>query len=379
MSKGRKLSILLVGGTFNTNRGKASGVVSKINKSLMENDISQLTTYNGGNYSELQEISKSVCKFDIVIWLANVTNDLEKVSDIKGLAPYTLLISSERNDKHRYTFQEILNHSLEMKSNLVIEFSKVSFKTFNMMVFDTLGNCWYNGKDIESMCNVLIERITYLKSVTRQRTIKAKENTEIAYRLLESYKELDMDELNRFIKITQKHVDSFHKLLVHKEGMTKVLGSRGVREGLRYLKGFPSFRSKEFVFISKKSINKSMIGMGGFVPTYIRHGEIYYYGGVKPSIDATIQLRLYEKLPNINYMLHLHCYVEGAVFTDRVVTDGVVENAQEVLDIIKKRLKGYSRTSYILNLKGNGSIIMGNTPEDLENITYKLRALPEKI
>ena len=35
----------------------------------------------------------------------------------------------------------------------------------------------------------------------------------------------------------------------------------------------------------------------------------------KPSVDSSIQVRLYRILPEINYIVHAHCYAEGAPFT----------------------------------------------------------------
>lgn len=43
--------------------------------------------------------------------------------------------------------------------------------------------------------------------------------------------------------------------------------------------------------------------MEHFVPTYLSEYKVYYCGENKPSVDTPIQLRLYEKLPNINYMI----------------------------------------------------------------------------
>ena len=114
-------------------------------------------------------------------------------------------------------------------------------------------------------------------------------------------------------------------------------------------------------------VDKMYIDIDAFVPTYLgEDGNLYYYGDRKPSVDSPIQVRLYQALPNINYMIHAHCYVKNAESTDVALPCGAIEEVEEILKHILDRTKNF----YALNLKGHGMIIMGNSVDDLRGMEF---------
>ena len=80
----------------------------------MENKI----LFVGGNYKDLKKILESCVDYDTVIWWANVPNELPKVRNVKEINYKTMLVSSKRNIDNKYSFQELLQRSLGIKSNL---------------------------------------------------------------------------------------------------------------------------------------------------------------------------------------------------------------------------------------------------------------------
>ena len=144
------------------------------------------------------------------------------------------------------------------------------------------------------------------------------------------------------------------------------------------MKGFPSYRNNKNIYVSRRNVNKQYITEEDFVPVYIKDNKVYYCGDVKPSVDTPIQIRLYEKLPNINYMIHSHCYIEKAPYTEKIIPCGALEEVDEILKLIKEEYVDYDRDFYLVNLKGHGSIMMSNNPKQLEKIKVKARPVPEK-
>ena len=137
--------LLFVGGNFDKENGRPSRLIEKIYAELLKHSDLKTVLCNGGNIKELHnEILPSVIDYDIVMWFANVSNDEIKIRDVKAINPKTILINSKRNDNNKYTFSELISKSLSVKANLTIEFSKKD-RAFNMMLFDTLGNVFYNG------------------------------------------------------------------------------------------------------------------------------------------------------------------------------------------------------------------------------------------
>ena len=108
--------ILLVGGNWDLNGGKKSKIVDEFAKHLPN-----VTVYNGGNYNDLKDILYMCSNYSIVIWWANVSNELPKIRNVKDINFKTMLVSSKRNDDNNYSFQELLQRSLALKANLTIE------------------------------------------------------------------------------------------------------------------------------------------------------------------------------------------------------------------------------------------------------------------
>ena len=154
--------ILFVGGNWDLNGGKESKIVNEFAKYLPN-----VTVYNGGNYNDLNKILELSINYDNVIWWANVLNELPKIRNVKDINYKAMLVSSKRNIDNKYSFQDLLQRSFALKSNLTIEFSKKN-DLYNMKLFDPLGNVWYEGTNIKECAEELIDRLNFIKSITRE-------------------------------------------------------------------------------------------------------------------------------------------------------------------------------------------------------------------
>jgi hypothetical protein len=348
----KKYTVLIVGGTFDRQGGKPSGLINKIiDEASSRNDII-LETYNGGFVDELKTTIINRCKDNqITFWMPNVSNTEEKIRNVKEINPKTILISSKRNDNNKYSFAELITRALEMKSNLTIEFSKINNNQFNMMVFDPLGNEFYNGTDISKMTTALFNRAIKLTIFTRCPTIKV-EDTEIP----------EVPNEEEFFSFARSCSEIFHNLINPSKETTRFLGNMS----FRCQNGFPSFRGKDgIVFVSRRNVDKSQISKEFFVPTFLDENEnVKYYGENKPSVDTPIQLRLYKLFPEMNYMIHAHCYFDAprdfcfnTPFTYNPIPCGAIEEVDEI-----KWVANYTDDEppefLAINLIGHGCILM---------------------
>lgn len=354
------MKILFVGGSFNDEGGRPSSLVAKFSNEMTKREDVELTLFNGGYFSEIEGILNKSTENDIVLWWANVPNDKPKIRDVKSVNSKVMLVTSKRNDNEKYSFSELINRALGAKANLCVEFSKHN-GIFNMMLFDSLGNCWFKGEDISKCCNAMIERLFFLKGITRQGCINVTDDNPIV-----------PDDKN-FFNIIKGYADVFHELINPSPNVTRFLGN----SSFRCQRGFPSFRKDGIIFVSKRNIDKRFIDKSGFVPTRLLDGKVLYYGENKPSVDTPIQLRLYEKLPNINYMIHAHVYIKDALFTSHMIPCGGIEEVNEVLDLINKEYGTLENDFYAINLIGHGCIVMSSDVEKLKNLNYIGRLFPE--
>ena len=372
-------NILFVGGNWGLNGGKKSKIVDKF-----ANELPNCKVYNGGNYNDLNQILESSINYDVVIWWANVDNDLPKIRNVKEINYKTMLVSSKRNVDNKYSFQDLLQRSFALKSNLTIEFTKID-DLYNMKLFDPLGNVWYDGTNIEECAKELINRLELIKNITRESTVSSEENIgalSLFFNMFkeEVYKSDDNSVIipvkKDFLNIVRDYASILAEATFNTRDVKRFLGNAS----FRCPKGFPSFRSDKYIFVSKRNVNKEYIGIDEFVPVYLDNGKIYYCGENKPSVDTPIQVRLYEKLSNINYMIHSHCYIDNAPYTKEALPCGAIEEVDEILNLIDEYYENdYQKDFYLINLLGHGSIMMSKNPEQLKNIDIIGRQLPENM
>lgn len=417
------MKILIVGGTwtietdvvFEDNR--RSKLVERIAIAIKDYCLAEcrnscfIDLYNGGYYYDLENILNKTPEYDIVFWLANVPdNSLPKIRDVKEVAPHVMLVTSKRNDCDKYSFMELTQRALAVKANMFFEFKKTDTKLFHINVFDPLGCHWYDGFSVDDAVVAAMDRLIYLMSMTRQKTIKSHLEksdvmdtffTKVGENVAKSEKEVIVPAEDEFIDIVRKHAETFYTIFNPGKDVKRFLGNASLRAQLnidstRCMRGMPSFKKGDMIFVSQRNIDKQFISLENFVPCYMEDNKLYYYGDKKPSVDAPIQLRLYEALPHINYIIHSHCYIEGAYFTSNSIPCGAIEEVDEVLEVVKKideefdtfleywmnvhgKIKpdGEKPICYKINLKGHGSLLMARDVAALRDVKYVGRQLPE--
>lgn len=405
------MKVIMIAGTFTDKKnedgkyGKPSSLAAKlyekVTELLFEGRAGVHSQVNGGSYDELRAISedKSVrwnqdplSTYDYIFWFPDVPNELDKVRDIKKINPTCMLITSKRNDNEKYEFGELVQRALAQKANLVCEFSKKEERLFNIRVLDPLGCVYADTTDIDQAANALADRLIYIKGVTRQPTITAPEdkihimnacfNEEMSEEISNGTAVIPDEQ--RFVDIVRRYAVEFQKLMPTGCKTERFIGNASLRPPQvgRCGKGMPSFRRDNIIFVSKRNIDKQFIELENFVPVYLEGGKLYYCGQDKPSVDTPIQVRLYEALPNIKYMLHSHCYLEDAPYTSTAIPCGAIEEYDEILRVIYAKYGGSQTESfYKINLIGHGSIVMADSPDRFEDelLKYKARKLPEFI
>lgn len=377
------IRVLLVGGTWELGEtsehcGRKSSLVDKLYNAIVGLRIDDFNIdcamFNGGNYSILNKCLECTKDADITIWMPNVPdNDLPKLRDVKAVSPKTILITSKRNLDNKYSFGDIVRRALGTKSNLLIEFTEGESKLFNMSVIDPLGNEWYNGTDIGQMAQILIERAVFLSRITRKPTTRTDE-------LFGKRNKVVAADAEKFIDIVQRCGKVFAEYTPSANNTTRLLGNCSLAQTTRCSKGFPTMRtSSGVIYVSQRNVDKQKLTVENLVPTKYKDGVICYCGNNKPSVDTPIQLQLYEKLPNINYVIHSHCYIKDAPFTKQCIPCGGLEEVDEIMEIINKSFCGSDTMYFAINLKGHGSIVMANSIVLLDGIEneYYPREFPE--
>jgi hypothetical protein len=366
------IKTLFVGGTFDHEGGRPSKLIDSIIGHILKDTRFEVTIYNGGTVDNLHlDIWPSVVNYDVVFWFANVSNDEIKVRDVKSLNPKCILITSKRNDNSKYTFAELISRALAIKANLTVEFSKQEDK-FNMMLFDPLGNVFYDGLKAEDMVDSMMNRLYKLTKFTRVPTIQDIDS-----------ETPEVPNESEFFDFAHSCADIFHNLIRPAKGTERFLGNLS----FRCQNGFPSFRGQNgIIYVSRRNVDKSDIGAASFVPTYLdEEMRTMYFGEAKPSVDTPVQLRLYKLFPWANYMIHAHCYVDTVGINDTMVVHtknpvpcGALEEVEEIYNILPKlitdapgALTMFNKNAprlLAINLVGHGCILIAKDKEILKEL-----------
>lgn len=395
-------NILLVGGTFSNTAnpdgsyGAVSGVLRHVYNALNNYPNFTVKYVNGGKYDILKTLLTSTPQYDFVFWWANVNNSLEKMRNVKEIAPHTMLISSKRNDNQKYNFQELIQRGLALKSNLTFEFRKTDTGLFNMMIFDPLGIVWYDGTDISKAVDNCVKRMLFLKAMTRQNTVQDTDDKTLIMKWYfdqfkqpeyQSDKTIPIPDEQDFVNVVRTYAKEFQKFMPTNCKTERFIGNASLRklppQVGRCGKGMPSFRgSDDIIFVSKRNIDKQFIELNNFVPVWLDNNKLMYSGPDKPSVDTPVQVRLYQTLDHINYILHSHCYIKNAPFTTTAIPCGAIEEYDEIMKLLNDSQIDTHRNQYVINLIGHGSIIMWNDMqqfhEDIEpKLAYYKRNTPE--
>jgi len=130
---------------------------------------------------------------------------------------------------------------------------------------------------------------------------------------------------------------------------------------------FPSVRNGSGAFVSPRNIDKARIEAEDFIfVTQQENGAVGYHGKRKPSVDSAVQLKLYENLPAINFMIHGHAHVRGAEYTKDYFPCGDLREVEEILHIVSNKTLHTA-----VNLKNHGFLIQGNV------FMHRVEALPK--
>lgn len=342
------MKTLIVGGTFDRNRGRPSKVVAQL-----ANNLNWLCI-NGGHIDELDKINFT--EIDVLIWMPNIDNIEYKILPrIKKINQKLLLIQSKRVIEKDYSVNDVVGRLLQSHSNLGIMIT-TEHDQFFFKLIDPLGNLWADTSSILELSNALLDRVMQI------RTMKRISSTQLG----------DLREFNiepEFISIIQKYGNEFTKF-VNAVNPNRLLGNASTR----CAKGFPGIRMNDSIYVTRRNVDKQTLCNNDFVEVEPSEDYVGYYGSNKPSVDTPIQIRLFNFYKNVNYMLHGHVYVRNGLLTSHKIPCGYIDEFDEIVELVPDG----NSSNFIINLRGHGCLIMAHDLEFFKNQILEARPFPEQ-
>lgn len=351
------MKMLIVGGNFDERGGSSSKIIQKL--------FSAVDSYITGSDMTIEVINGSYIKtlldidftdYDVLLWAPNISNDEDKlIPDIKKKNPKLFLISTKRVVEKIYYESDVIGRLLNTKSNLGIMITQMD-GLYSFKLLDPLGNCHSDTSDITTLSNDMMTRVLFLKQLNRMRSISIGEP-----------REFSID--NEFVDFVKHSATEFSK---HANAVNpyRLLGNASTRCSY----GFPAQKNDGRIFVTRRNIDKQLIGNEGFVEVTTNETCVEYYGDKKPSVDTPIQVMLFNYYHKINFMIHGHVYIDGAPSTSNKIPCGYIEEFDEVVSQYPDK----ESTFVIVNLHGHGCLIMADTVDKMWEIkNYVSREFPE--
>ncbi len=365
--------LLLIGGTFDHEGGRESSIADSLFQGIKNaGEFNRVCEKNGGSIGYLINVLKD--EFKYIVWMAHVSNDEEKtVADIKKRWPKTILVTSKRCVEKDYKLEDVIQHALKIKSNLVLQIIRTKYDEKNLYmgrVIDPLGNLFRTEQEDSDWVDTGSDGYTSYfprlggvigKRIVALANIKRVGSTRIGDKIA-PWSDKD------FFKEVRSLATKFDKLIVKPDKVSS-------NASFRCQKGFPSAKIDDFVFVSRRNIDKEFIGEDGFVAVSKHSLPVQYWGEHKPSVDTPVQLGLYNYYKNVNYIIHGHVYTEDGIFTKKNVPCGAMEEVAEVIAVEPD----FTRANFSVNLLGHGTILLLRNLEYLKNVKYVTRPFPEVI
>jgi len=329
------LKALVVGGTWDENGGRASKVVTSLAGNL------EAEVCNGGDYTKL---SHEIGGYSLVVWMPKIWNDESKWYPEKDTG--TVLICSKVM-RPGYITVDAVKRIYDMHANAVIQiWIGTGNEKHTFALVDALGNEWVKTSDIGYLAQRIVDLYKWTSGAIRVPSVRLDRRT---------------SDLKRFMRLNLEVAD-------------RVQGYVGKRYfgnvSTRCQSMFPGARMGAHVLVSPRNTDKSLLSAEDMVPV---EGELHHpdgapdvsvvrYGGArKPSVDAPVQVRLFELFPDINFFIHGHAYLKGAPVTEQYFPCGDMREVFEIRELIES--KKTPRTCGAINLKNHGFLLYSQTVE----------------
>ena len=353
----KSLKVLAIVGTYSDEGGKESFFGEQICKIFNNHFIRKnVKCINGGTYEMLEEAIKDIKKYQIILWMAGVDNSYKKLlPEIKKTHKKCFLIQSKRVIEKKYHTFDVVSHFLKAHSNLGIMITKKD-KKYCFNVLDPLGNSWIETSDIKEAAYKIATISDDIFSMNRIGSVSVGNKS-------------DFQLETKFISIVKKYGEKFSELIkaIHPE---RFLGNASTR----CMHGFPSLRLGDYYFMSQRNIDKTIIDSSKFVKIERDENSVKYFGNNKPSVDAPVQIRLYNFYKNVDYIIHGHVLIEGAPITSKHIPCGFIEEFDEIWRLYPNEYT----CNFSVNLLGHGCIILAKDLDYFKEIKLVTRNFPDK-
>jgi hypothetical protein len=319
--------VLIVGGTWDKRGGRKSSVVDILAEEM------DAFTMNGGHVRDLP--TDIPAEFDLIIWMPNVSNEETRWYPQKKTGQVLVISKVMRSG---YTKADSVSRIFKMHANAVIEIYMWSTR-FDFALRDAMANIWRSPTSrITELAEGLMELYRWTKGSLRVRSERVDRQQNI----------------HLFMELNHQIADRVQNSIGE-----RYFGNISTRCQSMY----PGVRAGACILISPRNTDKRHLNVEDMVAvtsseTSELEPVVNYWGPRKPSVDAPVQLTLFENYPSLNFIIHGHAHVKDAPTTPNYYPCGDLREALELLPMM-------GDSCGAINLRNHGFILYSETIEEM--------------
>ena len=349
------MNTLVVGGTWGAADEIKSSKIAILTAGCLGADLR-----NGGTIEELDLcIMLDVPKYDLVVWMPKIDNELPKHYPVKKTGA-VLIVSKVMHEG--VSKLDAVKRSFMMHGNAVICIrDSEKFKTFELV--DALGHQWSSDSGVQATCDAVQKLAEWTRGSIRVPTRSTGKISGIFHKPTE-----DMG-VGPLLAMTRKLANAVETKMQERyfgnvsTRCTSLFPSTG--HTLSCLSGCPGIT---LAWVSARNTDKRFLSLDDMVLVETHGENLDYYGARKPSVDTAVQMALYRQYPSIKYMIHGHAYVEGARTTDHYFPCGDLREVPEISRVWQYKPGG------AVNLLHHGFLLAATSMDEMTHLVAMVRA-----
>lgn len=157
----RPCSLLLIGGTFDTEGGRSSGYFHKLATALQQRFPERsFRILNGGFYSALEAELSGLTHVGVLLWFADIPNELPKLlPQLRVRNPSMTLVSSKNNRQQAYSREQLFARMAASQSHFLVEFTEQGGQLVGSLLAAPDALLLDKCPDIPTLAHVMAEEL----------------------------------------------------------------------------------------------------------------------------------------------------------------------------------------------------------------------------
>jgi hypothetical protein len=342
------MNTLVVGGTWGAADEVRSSKIALLMAGCLGADLR-----NGGTVEELDLVMLDVPKYDLVVWMPKISNELPKHYPVKKTGA-VLIVSKVMHEG--VSKLDAVKRIFMMHGNAVICIrDSEKFKQFELV--DALGHQWSADSGVQATCDAIQKLAEWTRGSIRVPTKSIGDDGGTSACLSHQ------QDVERLLDMTRRLSSA-----VETKMQERYFGNVSTRCTSLFPSSGHTMRclcdcgGLTLALVSARNTDKRFLSIDDMVLVEAHGESLDYYGVRKPSVDTAVQMALYRQYREIEYMIHGHAYITDARTTELYFPCSDMRELPEINRLWREGAVG------AINLLHHGFLLAASSLDQMEQL-----------